>query len=768
MKPLEYRFSLDMNDEAAQVFCNVRNGDDCSKLIVSLQEDGRAYTFDSDVHAYFLAKKSDDYSLYTECSIENNTIIYEFTEQTAPVSGTVVCQFLLLSGSNRLTTPVFRLEVFDNVSIDPDSPESLPEYTALIDATQAAIGATTDMRDLITEIERRLDNDEFKGDTGPQGPQGIQGPQGAQGIQGPTGADGYSPTATVTKSGNTATITITDKNGTTTAEIEDGISKANAPIIKHELLTPFSTENAKLFNFSDGTAHAWSNSAAYSVFTVQGGALYLISGKTPANTESYSLGGFFDDQDSLLETFGKEGNNRYEDYPVIAPTGAAKVYVNGDNAAKYPIYCCTAEYDSDCISEMLQMIIDNKAEIKRLDPALDRSDNIFYFTDTTNRTVGGLTLEFLSNSSVKVNGTPTNYLYLGIMGGDGDKKGVVVNSKEAYSGSFSLRLVESGGTGAGLRYGAAKVAGTAMNNDETVTLEDQYFSFRIVPTKTYTDYIVEIMLTPTEEPEAFHPYNEVLGANDPVARSYATPERFVDLCNHVQPQKILTWIDDDTSNTTAIQSVMDIADELGIRCSFASITGNWTTAIVDKLKEAQNKGFHIFSHGHSSHSFWRDTSKTLLDLDGDLALSLYELRQNGFVDSDMIAYPGGVVSARPDITKIARKWCRCGVQDYVAAGGKYITGYGKGRYLINRKIIDKSVHADAAYYTEALDAFSDNDAPWYLFATHSAQTSTTFDADLVKAILQHAMDNGWTIMTLNEAFHYRERYYQIQEMFGLN
>lgn len=546
------------------------------------------------------------------------------------------------------------------------------------------------------------------------------------------------------------------------------ISKANAPIIKHESLTPSSTETAKLFNFSDGTAHDWSNSAAYSVFAVQGGALYLMSGKTAANTESYSLGGFFDDQDNLLETFGKEGNNRYEDYPVIAPTGAAKVYVNGDNAAKYPIYCCTAEYDSDCISEMLQMIIDNKAEIKRLDPALDKSDNIFYFTDTTNRTVGDVTLEFLSNSSVKVNGTPTNYLYLGIMGGDGDKKGVVVNSKEAYSGSFSLRLVESGGTGAVLRYGAAKAAGTTMNNDETVTLEDQYFSFRIVPNKTYTDYIVEIMLTPTEEPEAFHPYNEVLGANDPVARSYATPERFVDLCNHVQPQKILTWIDDDTSNTTAIQSVMDIADELGIRCSFASITGNWTTAIVDKLKEAQNKGFHIFSHGHSSHSFWRDTSKTLLDLDGDLALSLSELRQNGFVDSDMIAYPGGVVSARPDITKIARKWCRCGVQDYVAAGGKYITGYGKGRYLINRKIIDKSVHADAAYYTDALDAFSDNDAPWYLFATHSAQTSTTFDADLVKAILQHAMDNGWTVMTLNEAFHYRERYYQIQEMFGLN
>lgn len=409
-----------------------------------------------------------------------------------------------------------------------------------------------------------------------------------------------------------------------------------------------------------------------------------------------------------------------------------------------------------------------KSDVDAIDPALDRSDNIFYFTDTTNRTVGGLTLEFLSKSSVKINGTPTGYVYLGIMGGTGDKVGAVVNSADSFSGTYSVRINQSGGTGAALRYGALKAAGTNFADGATVTLEDQYFSFRVIPNKTYTDYIVEVMLTPTEEPEVFHPYKEVLGAVDPVARSRTTADHFVNLCNQVQPQKILTWIDDDTASGTAIQSVMDIAEELGIRCSFASITGNWTTAIIEKLKEAQNKGFHIFSHGHSSHSFWRDTSKTLLDLDGDLALSLSELRQNGFVDSDMIAYPGGVVSARPDITKIARKWCRCGVQDYVSAGGKYITGYGNGRYLINRKIIDKSVHADAAYYTDALDAFSDNDAPWYLFATHSAQTPTTFDADLVKAILQYAMNNGWTIMTLNEAFNYRERYYRIQEMFGLN
>lgn len=402
-----------------------------------------------------------------------------------------------------------------------------------------------------------------------------------------------------------------------------------------------------------------------------------------------------------------------------------------------------------------------------IEPAIDRSDNIFYFTNTASRTVGGLTLEFLSKSSVRINGTPAGYVYLGIMGGTGDKVGTVVNSADSFSGTYSVRINQSDGTGTSLRYGALKAAGTNFADGATVSIEDQYFSLRILPNQTYTDYIVEVMLTPTEAPKAFIPYDEVIGAVDTIARSsLATPERFIELSNQVQPQKILTWIDDDTASDTAIQSVMDIADELGIRCTFASITGNWTAAIVNKLKEAQNKGFHIISHGHSSHTFWR--TESLLTLDGDLALSLSELRQNGFIDSDMIAYPGGVVGRTDiDITKIARKWCRCGVQDYVAAGGKYFTGYGKGRYLINRKIIDKSAHADAAYYTDALDAFSDHDAPWYLFATHAAQ-SDQFDADLMKTILQYAMANGWTIMTLNEAYKYRERYYRIQEMFGLN
>ena len=90
-----------------------------------------------------------------------------------------------------------------------------------------------------------------------------------------------------------------------------------------------------------------------------------------------------------------------------------------------------------------------------------------------------------------------------------------------------------------------------------------------------------------------------------------------------------------------------------------------------------------------------------------------------------------------------------------------------GLWLINRKFIDKSSHSDAVYYTDILDALSDDDAPWYLLGTHSNQ-SDQFDADLIKAVLQHALNTGWTIMTLNEAFHYRERYYRIQEMFGLN
>lgn len=240
MRPLEYRINLDFANESSDIFCNVRQGDNCSKIVAALREDGRAYDIEGDnLSVVFAALKSDGNTIYDDCTVENNTIIYDFNNQTAPVSGTVPCQFILIDSeggeAKRISTPVFFLEISDNVDIDEENIVSSESYTALTNKIAQA-------QALINQIQHDLDTGAYKGDKGDPGEDGKDGfdPEATVTKSGNTatititdkkgttfvtvtdGADGFSPTATVTKSGHTATITITDKNGTTTAEISDG------------------------------------------------------------------------------------------------------------------------------------------------------------------------------------------------------------------------------------------------------------------------------------------------------------------------------------------------------------------------------------------------------------------------------------------------------------------------------------------------------------------------------------------------------------------
>ena len=441
-----------------------------------------------------------------------------------------------------------------------------------------------------------------------------------------------------------------------------------------------------------------------------------------------------------------------------------------------------------------------------------------------------ITVEFPTKSSIKINGELNNYQYVGIMGGTDKGLGSPSYTPEAYSGTYSLIKNTSGSvqfTGStsvtGLRYGDKNATGTYFSTKSTVTLDNKYFSFRL-PAGIYTDFVIENMLVVGEKPKPFVPYGNLL-AVDVNAREYAkekvsyaeaqtltdaqktqartnigassaasdaekvsyaeaqtltgtqkmqartnigalgtdsaSANELISKCNLVTPKKILTWIDDDTSSVSAIESVMTICETLGIRCTFATITHNWTSAIITKLLAAQDAGYHIASHGHSSHATWRDAD--ILTLDGDLSLSIRELQQAGFLDADMLVYPGGT-NARQGLQDIVAKWCRCAVKDY---SSNYWTGYGEGRYQINRKFIDKSSHSSVSYYTNLLGALSEDSAPWYVYGTHSSHSSE-FDADLVSDVLSYALQDGWTIMTLNQAYKYRERYYMIQEIFGLN
>ena len=174
------------------------------------------------------------------------------------------------------------------------------------------------------------------------------------------------PTAIVAKDGDKTTITITDKNGTTSETI-DVSNKVNAPMIK-QALTPTSTVNGKLYHFGNGSEYSLS-SAAYSDFAVQQGKAYLISGCAGENATNYSLGGFFDSQDQLLQKFGTEsesGGKTYTDFAVTAPPNAVRVRINGlpnSSSKPKPIVCALTEYDTDCIPAIQNEISEIHADL---------------------------------------------------------------------------------------------------------------------------------------------------------------------------------------------------------------------------------------------------------------------------------------------------------------------------------------------------------------------------------------------------------------------
>lgn len=205
-----HRISLDIHDTGSQVSISAKKGDTARSLYITLTENGKPYRIAESCHAVFTGVKADKNYLYNDCTIKDNVIVYDFTEQTVPVVGQVHCEIILYDTDNkRITSPRFDIVVDDGVYNDEEI-VSTPEANALISATAEAKAITA-------EVEQKLVNGDFvgakgdpftyedfteeqlanlkgakgdKGDTGAQGIQGIQGIQGVQGIQGEKGEKG--------------------------------------------------------------------------------------------------------------------------------------------------------------------------------------------------------------------------------------------------------------------------------------------------------------------------------------------------------------------------------------------------------------------------------------------------------------------------------------------------------------------------------------------------------------------------------------------------
>lgn len=139
MNRIKYRISLDMLEVASQITIKVKKGDTACSIHVTLTESGKIYHISDGCYAVFSAKKPDGNYLFNNetCRIEDNTIIYDFTEQTTPIEGIVECELILYKDEDKLTSPRFNLKV-DATVYNGEEIVSTPEADALKELTNRA------------------------------------------------------------------------------------------------------------------------------------------------------------------------------------------------------------------------------------------------------------------------------------------------------------------------------------------------------------------------------------------------------------------------------------------------------------------------------------------------------------------------------------------------------------------------------------------------------------------------------------------------------
>ena len=148
------KISLDIHSPSSGEVVNAKRGDTGRRVRISLVDGGVPYVISDECYAVFTAKKPDGNVLYNHCTIENNIITYEITEQTTAVEGRVNCEILLYGADDKLiTSPKFTILVYGTVYKVGDEIQSEDEIDALTHLISVATSTIHEGNELIEDLE---------------------------------------------------------------------------------------------------------------------------------------------------------------------------------------------------------------------------------------------------------------------------------------------------------------------------------------------------------------------------------------------------------------------------------------------------------------------------------------------------------------------------------------------------------------------------------------------------------------------------------------
>ena len=231
---------------------------------------------------------------------------------------------------------------------------------------------------------------------------------------------------------------------------------------------------------------------------------------------------------------------------------------------------------------------------------------------------------------------------------------------------------------------------------------------------------------------------------------------------------MVTFVDDDGWEGS-IDNWVEIANETGVRPTFALVTsdvGNDGYPSWDKILHLWNRGFDFISH---SHQHIRLSDQTNDVIEANFANTQAAFREHG-MKAEFIAYPENAYNR--NVMKIAKRYFKGAVCGNNKENYPPIVPHGLHRQSVTDGTLTEMTFADGTkrsvygYKSEAelasmIDAVVKNNG-WVIFMTHIRDAHTFYYNDDVKQMLinliKYATKSGCEIVTLSEGYEkYKNR-----------
>lgn len=155
-----YEIALDLHSTMSQASLAVKQGDTDRKIYISLREDGKPYRIERGAFAVFSTITPEGKVIEDNCIIEDNKIVYGFTEALTASVGIMDVEIRLYDvNSKHIISPVFTLIVDPRAAVGDKVKEATDSFTSLD-------GMYNKLNAVANEVQTKLDNGEFVGETG--------------------------------------------------------------------------------------------------------------------------------------------------------------------------------------------------------------------------------------------------------------------------------------------------------------------------------------------------------------------------------------------------------------------------------------------------------------------------------------------------------------------------------------------------------------------------------------------------------------------------